>query len=239
MVTGASTADLAVILIDARKGVLTQTRRHAYLVSLLGIRHVVLAVNKMDLVGYVAERLRPRSSRDYRDVRRASSASTDVAADPDLGAARRQRHRAERDDTPWYDGPDAARASGDASTSTTTRCSGSRSACRCSGSTARTSTSAASPGMIAARRGAAGRRGRASCRRARASRVARIVTIDGDLDEAVAGQSVTLTLADEIDCQPRRRAGRRRRAARGRRPVRGHHRLDGATSRCCPAAPIC
>src|SRR5574343_1782687 len=52
MVTGASTADAAVILIDARKGVLTQSRRHAYLVSLLGIRHVVLAVNKMDLVGW-------------------------------------------------------------------------------------------------------------------------------------------------------------------------------------------
>ncbi len=52
MVTGASTADLAVILIDARKGVLTQTRRHSYIVSLLGIRHVVLAVNKMDAVDY-------------------------------------------------------------------------------------------------------------------------------------------------------------------------------------------
>ena len=52
MVTGASTADLAVILIDARKGVLTQTRRHSYLVSLMGIRHIVLAVNKMDLVGW-------------------------------------------------------------------------------------------------------------------------------------------------------------------------------------------
>src|SRR4249920_2861210 len=52
MVTGASTADLAVILVDARKGVLTQTRRHSYLVSLLGIRHVVLAVNKLDLVHY-------------------------------------------------------------------------------------------------------------------------------------------------------------------------------------------
>ena len=56
MVTGASTADLAVILIDARQGVLTQTRRHSYLVQLLGIRSVVLAVNKMDLVGYSQER---------------------------------------------------------------------------------------------------------------------------------------------------------------------------------------
>ena len=52
MATGASTADLAIILIDARKGVLTQTRRHSFIVSLLGIKHVVLAVNKMDLVGY-------------------------------------------------------------------------------------------------------------------------------------------------------------------------------------------
>ena len=55
MVTGASTADLAVILLDARKGVLTQTRRHSYLVSLMGIRRVVLAVNKMDLVGWSRE----------------------------------------------------------------------------------------------------------------------------------------------------------------------------------------
>src|SRR3546814_18163964 len=56
MVTGASTADLAVILIDARKGVLTQTRRHSYLAHLIGIRNIVLAVNKMDLVDYSAAR---------------------------------------------------------------------------------------------------------------------------------------------------------------------------------------
>ncbi len=62
MVTGASTADLAVILIDARKGVLTQTRRHCYLAHLLGIRNVVLAVNKMDLVGYDRAVYRRRSS---------------------------------------------------------------------------------------------------------------------------------------------------------------------------------
>jgi len=55
MVTGASTADVAVILIDARKGVLTQTRRHSYLVSLIGIQHVVLAINKLDMVGYSEE----------------------------------------------------------------------------------------------------------------------------------------------------------------------------------------
>jgi bifunctional enzyme CysN/CysC len=65
MVTGASTADLAIILIDARKGVLTQTRRHSYLVSLLGIRHVVLAVNKMDLMDY-SEEVSRRIESDYR-----------------------------------------------------------------------------------------------------------------------------------------------------------------------------
>src|SRR6202012_1096568 len=65
MVTGASTADLAVILIDARKGVLTQTRRHSYLVHLLGIRHIVLAVNKMDLVGYSQE-VFDKTVADYR-----------------------------------------------------------------------------------------------------------------------------------------------------------------------------
>ena len=66
MVTGASTADCAVILIDARKGVLTQTRRHTYLVSLLGIRHVALAINKLDLVDYSRGPVRARSRREYR-----------------------------------------------------------------------------------------------------------------------------------------------------------------------------
>src|SRR5215831_4368463 len=65
MITGASTADVAVILIDARKGVLTQTRRHSYLVSLIGIRHVVLAVNKMDLVDY-SEKVFRAIEEEYR-----------------------------------------------------------------------------------------------------------------------------------------------------------------------------
>src|SRR5690554_262890 len=52
MITGASTADAAILMVDARKGILTQTRRHSYLMSLLGIRHIVVAINKMDLVGY-------------------------------------------------------------------------------------------------------------------------------------------------------------------------------------------
>src|SRR5690242_16674414 len=65
MVTGASTADAAVLMIDARKGVLTQTRRHSYLVSLLGIRHILVAINKMDLVDY-SEKTFDRITEDYR-----------------------------------------------------------------------------------------------------------------------------------------------------------------------------
>ena len=66
MVTGASTASLAVILIDASKGVLTQTRRHSYLVSLIGIRTFVLAINKMDLVGYSTNAVFDDIVEDYR-----------------------------------------------------------------------------------------------------------------------------------------------------------------------------
>jgi bifunctional enzyme CysN/CysC len=73
MVTGASTADVAVILIDARKGVLTQTRRHSYLVSLLEIRQVVLAVNKMDLVEYSRERRQNSTQGSGHRRRKATS----------------------------------------------------------------------------------------------------------------------------------------------------------------------
>ncbi len=66
MATGASTADLAIILIDARYGVLTQTKRHSFIVSLLGIRHVVVTINKMDLVDFSEERFE-KICQDYRD----------------------------------------------------------------------------------------------------------------------------------------------------------------------------
>ncbi len=80
MVTGASTADVAIILIDARKGVLTQTRRHSYLVSLLGIRHVVLAINKLDLVDYSQDRCSTRSRRSIASSPRASASRTSRAS---------------------------------------------------------------------------------------------------------------------------------------------------------------
>ena len=94
MVTGASTADLAVILIDARKGVLTQTRRHSYLVSLLGIQHIVLAVNKMDLVDYSQE-VFDQIEADYRAFA-ARDRARRHRLHPAVGAARRQHHRAQR-----------------------------------------------------------------------------------------------------------------------------------------------
>ena len=90
MVTGASTADLALILIDARKGVLEQSRRHAFIATLLGIPHLVVCVNKMDLVDYDRGGLRARSSTSSRAFA-ARLDVTDLHLHPDLGAARRQR----------------------------------------------------------------------------------------------------------------------------------------------------
>jgi bifunctional enzyme CysN/CysC len=88
MATGASTADLAIILVDARKGVLTQTKRHTYIANMMGIRHAVLAVNKMDLVEHSRARFHEIVS-DYLKDRRGPGLR-DHHADPDLGAPRRQ-----------------------------------------------------------------------------------------------------------------------------------------------------
>src|SRR5882724_1624 len=102
MVTGASTADVAVILIDARKGVLTQTRRHSYLVSLLGIRKVVLAINKMDLASYAQDRFE-QIERDYRAFARQIGL-TDTVAIP-LSAEYGDNIIEHGDNMPWYAGP--------------------------------------------------------------------------------------------------------------------------------------
>src|ERR1700736_4454577 len=99
MVTGASTADLAVILIDARKGVLTQTRRHSYLVSLIGIRDVVLAINKMDLVGYSQE-VFDRIEEEYRAFA-AQIGLADITSIP-LSGLKGDNMLVASDKTPWY-----------------------------------------------------------------------------------------------------------------------------------------
>src|SRR4051794_30917952 len=102
MVTGASTADLAVILIDARKGVLTQTRRHSYLVSLIGIKKVVLAVNKMDLVGYSRE-VYDRIVAEYHEFAKPLGLER-ITAIP-MSALKGDNITESTRNTPWYHGP--------------------------------------------------------------------------------------------------------------------------------------
>ena len=195
MVTGASTADLAVILIDARKGVLTQTRRHSYLVHLLGIRSLVLAINKMDLVDF-DQAVFDRIIADYRDFARDAGIEAFTAIP--LSGLTGDNVTARSSAMHWYEGPTlvehletvpvAVRAP------------------------------AAEPVRMAVQwvsrphqnfRGYAGTIASGRVRvgdgisvlpAGRRSRVTRIVTFDGDLDEAIAGQSITLTLADEVDC---------------------------------------
>lgn len=102
MVTGASTADVAVILMDVRQGVLPQTRRHAYLVSLMGIRHIVLAVNKMDLVGFNAATFQAIVD-DFRQMAKALHFES-ITAIP-LSALNGDNIIAQSAQTPWYRGP--------------------------------------------------------------------------------------------------------------------------------------
>jgi len=102
MATGASNADLAIILVDARKGVLTQTRRHSYIVSLFGIRQVVLAVNKLDLMGYERE-VFDAIVADYLDFAKELGV-TDVQCVP-MSALQGDNVFAQSSNMPWYDGP--------------------------------------------------------------------------------------------------------------------------------------
>ncbi|HVY86763.1 MAG TPA: sulfate adenylyltransferase subunit CysN [Caulobacterales bacterium] len=195
MVTGASTADLAVILIDARNGVLTQTRRHSYLVSLMGIRHVVLAVNKMDLVGWSQEIFDAIVSeyadfaaqiglRDYRVVPISGLNGDNIAA---RSAA-----------APWYDGPALMEILETVEIDEERRARG---ALRMPVQWVNRPNLdfRGFSGMIASGCAKPGDRVRVAPS-GRTSTIARIVTKDGDLAEAVAGQSVTLTLTDEVDC---------------------------------------
>ncbi len=195
MVTGASTADLAVILIDARKGVLTQTRRHSYLAHLLGIRNIVLAVNKMDLVDY-DRTVFSSIVTEYRDFADRIGIG-EVTAIP-ISGFRGDNITAPSPNTPWYTGPvlidhlERVPIAAD--------------------------TDQARPFRMPVQwvnrpnldfRGFAGQIASGVVRpgdpvrilpSGKTSTLSRIVTLDGDLEHAVAGQSVTLCLADEIDC---------------------------------------
>ncbi|MDH4541719.1 sulfate adenylyltransferase subunit CysN [Sulfitobacter faviae] len=195
MVTGASTADLAVILIDARKGVLTQTRRHSYLVHLLGIRHVVLAVNKMDLVDY-DQATYDQIVEDYRTFAESIGLS-DFTAIP-ISGYKGDNITGPSENTPWYKGP-ALLPHLEAVTLE---------------STVEQSEPFRMPVQWVNRpnldfRGFAGLIASGQLRpgdpvrvlpSGKTSTIGRIVNLDGDRELAVAGESVTVTLADEIDC---------------------------------------
>jgi bifunctional enzyme CysN/CysC len=195
MVTGASTADLAVILIDARKGILTQTRRHSYLAHLIGIRNIVLAVNKMDLVGY-DQAVFDRIVADYAAF--AHSIGISAFTPIPISGFKGDNITARSENTPWYQGPTLMAHLESVEVDAT--------------------TAAAKPFRMPVQwvnrpnldfRGFAGLIASGSVKPGDAVRVlpsgktstiSRIVTLDGDLDEAIAGQSVTLCFADEIDC---------------------------------------
>ncbi|MES2491931.1 MAG: sulfate adenylyltransferase subunit CysN [Pseudomonadota bacterium] len=195
MVTGASTADLAVILIDARKGVLVQTRRHSYLCHLIGIRNLVLAVNKMDLVDYSQE-VFDKIVADYAGF--AKSIGIEGFTAMPISGFKGDSITTHSARTPWYKGPTLV------DHLETVEVNSARDAERplrlpvqwvnrpnldFRGFSGLIATGSVKPGD-AVRVLPSGK----------TSTVTRVVTIDGDLDEAVAGQSVTVCFADEIDC---------------------------------------
>ena len=193
MVTGASTAQVAVILVDARKGLLTQTRRHSYLVSLVGIRHIVLAINKMDLIAYDEQRF-AAILRDYRQFA-ATLGFSSITAIP-ISALNGDNIIEPSANTPWYAGPTLINYLETVPVEGEER-----------GKPFRLPVQWVNRphldfrgfcGTIASGVVRPGDEVRVASS-GRTSRVARIVTVKGDLPEAVAGQAVTLTLTDEID----------------------------------------
>jgi bifunctional enzyme CysN/CysC len=195
MVTGASTADLAVILVDARKGVLTQTRRHSYLVHLIGIRHVVLAVNKMDLIGF--DQAKYDAIVAAYGAFAASIGIEDFVAIPISGLGG-DNISTRSDKMPWYQGMsliehlDTVEFDANAAQTLPFRMPvqwvnrpnldfRGFAGLIASGSVAQGDTIRVLPS-------------------GRISQVRRIVSFDGDQPRAVAAQSVTLCLTDEIDC---------------------------------------
>ncbi|MBP2275847.1 MULTISPECIES: sulfate adenylyltransferase subunit CysN [Sphingomonas] len=195
MVTGASTADAAVILIDARKGVLTQTRRHSFLVHLLRLRHVVLAVNKMDLVGY-DQSVFDTIVADYRAFATAIGI-TDFTAIPISGFVG-DNIATRSEATPWYAGPtliehlETIDVETDVAQARAFRMPVqwvNRPDLDFRGFSGLIASGSVKPGDTVR-----------ILPSGRTSSIARIVAMDGDVPEAVAGQSVTLTLTDEVDC---------------------------------------
>ncbi|MCJ9428715.1 sulfate adenylyltransferase subunit CysN [Kordiimonas marina] len=193
MATGASTADLAILLIDARKGVLTQTRRHSFIVSLLGIKHVVLAVNKMDLVDY-SQAVLADIEIEYRAF--AKNLGIENIMSIPISALKGDNILTPSENTSWYEGPtlmhylETVQVDDD----------------RAAGPFRMPVQWVNRPNLDF--RGFSGTVSSGTVRvgdpvkalpNAQESTVKSIVTYDGELDEAVAGEAVTITLEDEID----------------------------------------
>jgi len=193
MATGASTADLAILLIDARQGMLTQTRRHSFIASLLGIKNIVLAVNKMDLVDYSEDVLSAIDS-EYREFAK-DFGFREIMTIP-VSALKGDNILEPSENTSWYQGPTLMRYLEDVPVGD-----------------ARQKADFRLPVQWVNRpnldfRGFSGTIASGSVRvgdvvkalpNAKESKVKSIVTYDGDLDYAVAGEAITLTLEDEID----------------------------------------
>jgi len=195
MVTGASTADLAVILIDARKGVLVQTRRHSYLAHLIGIKNIVLAINKMDLVDY-DQVVYDAILKDYTEFARSIGIETFTPIP--ISGFKGDNITEPSENTPWYKGPALIEHLENVEVDQV--------------------SDQAKPFRMAVQwvnrpnldfRGFSGQIATGTVRvgdavrvlpSGKTSTITRIVTLDGDLDQAVAGQSVTLCFADEVDC---------------------------------------
>jgi len=193
MATGASTADLAILLVDATKGLLTQTRRHAVIVSLLGIRNVVLAVNKMDLVGF-DEAVFEAITADFREFA-AKLAIDQITAIP-MSARGGDNVSQPSPRTPWFDGPcllehletvelDSAVASAPFRMPVQWVCRPNQNFRGFAGTIASGRINVGSEVVVAGS--------------GRGSRIARILLGEEEHESAVAGQSVMVTLRDEID----------------------------------------
>ena len=194
MVTGASTADAAVVLVDARKGVVTQTRRHSYLVSLLGIRHVVLAVNKMDLVDY-ARTTFAVIEQEYRGFAKQIELG-DICCIP-VSALKGDNIVTLSDKMRWYEGPTVM---GYLETVEVDQARLERAPFRLPVQWVNRPHAdfRGFAGMVTSGTIHTGDRIRV-LPSGWESTVARLIAYEGDLKQAVAGQAITLTLTDEID----------------------------------------
>ena len=194
MVTGASTADVAILMVDARKGILTQTRRHSFLVSLIGIRHIVVAINKMDLVEY-SEGVFNNIVEEYQAF--AAEVGIEKITFIPMSAFKGDNVTECSERMPWYRGTTLM---GYLETVEVDDERAQRLPFRMAVQWVNRPNLdfRGFSGLLAGGKIHPGDKVRV-LPSGKESTVARIVTMDGDLDEAVAGQSVTLTLEDEID----------------------------------------